>query len=47
MDLADLWKEIVDVIGLRQRSSVSHVGEIQFNNFRPVQYPKMMEHLWQ
>ena len=28
-------------------SSFTHVRDIQFNDFRPVQYPKMMEHLWQ
>ena len=27
-------------------SSFTHVRDIQFNNFRPVQYPKMMDHLW-
>ncbi|KZY60084.1 pyridoxamine 5'-phosphate oxidase [Oleiphilus sp. HI0071] len=28
-------------------SSFTHVRDIKFNDFRPVQYPKMMEHLWQ
>lgn len=27
-------------------SSFTHVRDIHFNDFRPVQYPKMMEHLW-
>ncbi|MFT5592816.1 MAG: pyridoxine/pyridoxamine 5'-phosphate oxidase [Oceanicoccus sp.] len=27
-------------------SSFTHVRDIEFNDFRPVQYPKMMEHLW-
>ncbi len=28
-------------------SSFTHVRDITFTDFRPVQYPKMMEHLWQ
>lgn len=27
-------------------SDFTHVRDIQFTEFRPVQYPKMMEHLW-
>jgi len=27
-------------------SSFTHVRDIEFTDFRPVQYPKMMEHLW-
>lgn len=27
-------------------SSFTHVRDIEFSDFRPVQYPKMMEHLW-
>ncbi len=27
-------------------SNFTHVRDIQFTDFRPVQYPKMMDHLW-
>jgi hypothetical protein len=28
-------------------SSFTHVRDLEFTSFRPVTYPKMMEHLWQ